>query len=161
MSGGTTLWSDLEPEPAPEKAQAEQQEAILGEGFITDIITGEKQVKDTAKEQVRQFIARALHEQYNISYEDMHADFKIYVDDGEHKRRVNIDIAIFHQGQIQDEKHLSRAVVCKPEPQSGKSIARLRTPEEADKDVEEVKVILRNISSCEYGLWGRTPLNGG
>jgi len=151
MSGGASLWGDLD--PGSTKAPEEKQEATLGEGYITDIITGEKQVKDTPKEQVRQFIARALHEQYNIAYEDMQADFWIKVDDGDRKRRASIDIAIFHHEQDHIEKYLSRAVVCKPEPQIGKGTVRLRDPDEAGNDLKELRAILEGVPSCEYGLW--------
>ena len=37
-----------------------ERELIPSEGYIVDYITGEKLVKDTPKEQVRQFIAKAL-----------------------------------------------------------------------------------------------------
>jgi len=69
-----------------------ESEAILGDGKIIDCITGERPVKDTPKEQVRQFIAKALEKEYGISFEDMEADFPI----GEGKRRKTVDIAIFH-----------------------------------------------------------------
>lgn len=77
MPGEANLWGDLDPVVVATKAPEEKPETVLGEGFITDIITGEKPVKNTPKEQVRQFIAQALHEQYNIAYEDMRADFPI------------------------------------------------------------------------------------
>jgi hypothetical protein len=48
-----------------------ERELIPSEGYIVDHITGEKLVKDTPKEQVRQFIAKALEQEYDISLEDM------------------------------------------------------------------------------------------
>ncbi len=39
----------------------------LSEGRIIDHITGDRELKDTPKEQVRQFIAQALKNQYNIA----------------------------------------------------------------------------------------------
>ena len=44
-----------------------ERELIPSEGYVVDHITGEKLVKDTPKEQVRQFIAKALEQEYNIS----------------------------------------------------------------------------------------------
>ena len=54
-----------------------ESETALSEGRIIDLITGERELKDTPKEQVRQFIAQALKNQYNIPYEDMESDFFI------------------------------------------------------------------------------------
>src|SRR5579875_3270100 len=87
----TTLWGD----PIPPAAR-EEQGAGIGEGYIIDIITGEKEVKDTPREQVRQLIAKALHEQYNIPYEDMEADVVVRLPE---KRRILIDIAVFHRSE--------------------------------------------------------------
>lgn len=154
MSGEANLWGDFDPVIVPTKEPEEKQEQILSEGYITDIITGERQVKDTPKEQVRQFIAQALHDQYNIAYEDMQADFPVKFEDDEGKKRsTKIDIAIFHHGQDQDEKHISRVVVCKPEPLPGRGKVRLRGYDEASKDLDELKVILQTVASCKYGLW--------
>jgi hypothetical protein len=61
-------------------SEEEERELIPGEGYIVDYITGEKLVKDTPKEQVRQFIARALEQEYNIALEDMQADFAVAVE---------------------------------------------------------------------------------
>ena len=55
-----------------------ERDLIPSEGYIVDYITGEKLVKDTPKEQVRQFIAKALEQEYNISLEDMQADFVMW-----------------------------------------------------------------------------------
>lgn len=154
MPGEANLWGDLDPVVVATKPPEEKQDEVLSEGYITDIITGDKQVKDTPKEQVRQFIAQALYEQYNIAYEDMQADFPIKVEDNEGKKRsVKIDIAIFHPGQEHIEAQLSRAVVCKPEPLPGKGTVKLRGHEEAKRDLDEPKAILQAIPSCKYGLW--------
>src|SRR5581483_4147214 len=154
MPGEANLWGDLDPVVVATKPPEEKQDEVLSEGYITDIITGDKQVKDTPKEQVRQFIAQALYEQYNIAYEDMQADFPIKVEDNEGKKRsVKIDIAIFHPGQEHIEAQLSRAVVCKTEPLPGKGTVKLRGHEEAKRDLDEPKAILQAIPSCKYGLW--------
>lgn len=123
-------------------------ESALSEGRIIDHITGEKELKDTPKEQVRQFIAQALNNQYNIPYEDMQADFVI----GGGKKRKVIDIAIFHHGKDHDVINLSRAVICRPMPTSGRN-ARLRDPQEAQKEWNVLQEIIEQVESCEYGLW--------
>jgi|GEM_PF-5752578 len=146
MGEDISLWGNLD-EVAP--LSREEQEATVSEGKIIDIITGDKPIKDNPKEQVRQFIAKALHEQYNIDYGDMQADFSVPTE--EKKRRV-IDIAIFHHEQNHTRENLTRAVFCRPTPQIGRN-TRLRDPEEMGKELDDVKSILREIPSCEYGLW--------
>jgi type I restriction enzyme M protein len=125
-----------------------ESETALGEGRIIDLITGERELKDTPKEQVRQFIAQALKNQYNIAYEDMEADFAI---SGGKKRKV-IDIAIFHHGKDHTITNLSRAVICRPMPTSSRN-ARLSDPEDAKKEWNILQEIMEQIETCEYGLW--------
>ena len=96
-----------------------EHELIPGEGYIVDHITGEKLVKDTPKEQVRQFIAKALEQEYNISLEDMQADFVV----GSGKSRRVVDIAIFHHLREHSILNLSRAVICRPMLASGRNAA--------------------------------------
>jgi hypothetical protein len=90
----------------------EESELIPSEGYIVDYITGEKLVKDTPKEQVRQFIAKALEQEYNIALEDMQADFVV----GSGKSPRVIDIAVFHHQRDHTLLNLSRAVICRPIP---------------------------------------------
>ena len=48
---------------------------VVRDGFILDFISGTKEVKETARQRVRQRMARALFHEYGISVEDMAADF--------------------------------------------------------------------------------------
>jgi type I restriction enzyme M protein len=124
-------------------------EPILSDGYIIDYITGDRRVKDTPKEQVRQFIAHALEKQYNIALDDMETDFVV----GSGKKRRVIDIAIFHPEQEHSVLHLSRAVICRPMPTLGRNATRLRNADEAEKDLTILKDIMELVESCEYGLW--------
>ena len=90
----------------------------LEEGTILDYITNQP-IKDTAKEQVRQRISRALFHEYAISVDDMAPDFKMSIDG----RRKKIDLVIFEPGQGHDVEHIRRIVVCEKEPTNGR-----RTP---------------------------------
>lgn len=126
-----------------------EEESALGEGYIIDYITGDRQLKDTPKEQVRQFIAHALEKQYDIALEDMQADFVV----GSGKNRRVIDIAIFHRQQEHTPANVSRAVICRPMPTAGRSATRLRDPEEAEKDLRILLEIMELAPGCEYGLW--------
>ena len=130
-----------------EETTGTENETALGEGRIIDFISGERELKDTPKEQVRQFIAHALHTQYSIPYEDMEADFAL----GGKPRKV-IDIAIFHHEKEHTALNLSRAVICRPTPASSRS-ARLRNPKDAEKEWLILQEIMEQVESCEYGLW--------
>jgi type I restriction enzyme M protein len=131
-----------------EEAIETESETAQDEGRILDHITGEKELKDTPKEQVRQFIAQALKNQYSIPYEDMEGDFVI----GSGKQRRVIDIAIFHHGKEHSVVNLSRAVICRPMPASSRS-ARLRDPEDAKKEWLILQEIMEQVESCKHGLW--------
>src|SRR5512146_1470797 len=108
-----------DPSPYPDTQTCTEANSgpILSDGYMIDCITGEKRLKETPKEQVRQFIAQALKNQYHIEYEDMQADFTV----GSGKTRRVIDIAIFHPGRDHSVLNLSRAVVCRPMPTVGRN----------------------------------------
>jgi type I restriction enzyme M protein len=126
-----------------------ERELVPSEGYLIDYITGEKLVRDTPKEQVRQFIAKALEQEYNIALEDMQADFVV----GSGRGRKVIDIAIFHHQKEHNVLNLSRAVICRPMPASGRNAARVRDPKEAEKDLLILQEIMEQVETCEYGLW--------
>lgn len=131
-----------------EEAISEQEDTIE-EGYVLDFITGEKKLKDTPKEKVRQRIARALFHEYGISVEDMEIDFSIRAGG----RKKSVDLAIFHHGQTHSIENLSRVVVCRPEPKVGRTTVRIRDYEQAEKDLDELKTIMEHVESCKYGLW--------
>jgi type I restriction enzyme M protein len=112
-------------------------------------MTGEKHLKDTPKERVRQRIARALFHEYGISVEDMEPDFSVRING----QRKSLDIAIFHHSKEHAPEHLSRVVVCRPEPKVGKTAVRMRDYNQAEKDLDELKTIMQEIDACHYGLW--------
>jgi len=123
-------------------------EATIDDGNIIDYITNEKK-KDSSKEKVRQRIAQTLFEEYGILTEDMQADFPVRVNG----RRKTVDIAIFHHGHEHTVLNMSRAVICRPEPQVGKGATRLRDYSEAKRDLEDLEDIMSEVDSCLYGLW--------
>lgn len=123
--------------------------ATIADGYILDFISGEKSLKETTKEQVRQRIARALFHEYGISVEDMAADFPVSISG----KRKKLDIAIFHHDEEHSVENLSRVVVCRQEPKVGRSAVRIRDYNQAEKDLDELETIMENIDSCKYGLW--------
>ncbi|MFC8591742.1 methylation-associated defense system DNA methyltransferase MAD2 [Streptomyces atroolivaceus] len=139
----------------PSTAEPEPKVTSLGEGQIVDYITGEA-IKDSPKEKVRQRIARALFHEHGISPGDMARDFPVPVaTDGARKKTKKVDIAIFAHDARHEVTNLRRVVVCKPEPKRGKNVVKLREPEQADKDLQELKDLLgaEDRPECADGLW--------
>ncbi len=134
--------------PIPD-LEVDTEDSTISDGYILDFISGEKSLKDTPKEQVRQRIARALFHEYGISVEDMAADFPVSING----KRKKLDIAIFHHDQEHTVQHLSRVVVCRQEPKVGRNAVRIRDYDQAAKDLEELETIMEHIDSCKYGLW--------
>jgi type I restriction enzyme M protein len=141
--GELSLLDDI---TADEKVPA--AEATVADGFTLDFISGTKSLKETPKEQVRQRIARALFHEYGLSVDDMEGDFTVKVSGKKRK----IDIAIFHHDKPHLPENISRVVVCKPEPNVGRT-SRMRDYEQAERDLEELKSLMEGIESCQYGLW--------
>ncbi|QDU02408.1 putative type I restriction enzymeP M protein [Gimesia chilikensis] len=127
----------------------EDDTASIEDGKIVDYITG-KPVKESAKEKVRQRIARAVFHEYGFSPDDMEPDFKVKVG----SRRKGVDIAIFKTGSEHDVENLHRVVICKPEPKKGKKGSfKLRDHKQATKDLDELKDLMEAIDACQWGLW--------
>jgi type I restriction enzyme M protein len=162
MSRGTTaknrraVGEDVEPTTNSAVATDELPERsgdaadVVQDGRVLDFISGTEELKDTAKEQVRQRIARALFHEYGISVEDMQADFPVSVGG----RRHRVDIAIFRPGQPHVQENLRRVVICRPEPtQNKRGAVKMRDYAQATKDLEEIKPFFEEVDSCQYGLW--------
>ena len=124
---------------------SKQKVVSIPDGFIFDYLSSNI-IADSKKEKVRQRIIRALIHEYGFSPEDMENDFGI----GSKKK---IDIAIFHHSKSHEVENISRAVLCRPEPNVGKNVFRIRDFEQASKDLEDIETIMRDVASIQYGLW--------
>jgi len=127
------------------KEKSVHAENTIPAGYTLDYVSG-RQVKETPKELVRQRVARALIHEYGFSPEDMELDFSI-------GGRKKVDIAIFHHEKKHSIENLGRAVLCRPEPNVGKSAVRIRDFEQAAKDLDEIETIMREVDAIQYGLW--------
>lgn len=127
----------------------------LGEDETIDFITG-KPVKLKGSEEVRQRIARGLYYEYRIRIEDMERDFPIKLSaTGGRRGTKRADIAVFEPESEHTLANLRRIVICKPSPKDGKTVTKIRTYQQAQKDVEELEVLLGTNSTpqVEYGMW--------
>jgi type I restriction enzyme M protein len=127
------------------KITNKQTESTIPAGYTLDYVSG-KQIKETKKELVRQRVVRALIHEYGFSPEDMALDFSI-------AGRKKVDVAIFHHGKEHSIENLSRAVLCRQEPNVGKNAVRIRDFEQAAKDLDEIETIMLEVDAIQYGLW--------
>ncbi len=88
------------------KEQAAPRTGVVRDGFVLDFISGTKEVKETAKERVRQRVARALFHEYGISVDDMASDFPVRL--GGRLRRA--DIVVFGAGKGHKIENVQRIV---------------------------------------------------
>lgn len=152
--------SDVEtddPADREDLSETEPDEASrsLGEDEDIDFIT-DRPVKLRGKEEVRQRIARALFVEYGISVDDMARDFPIPIQiEGRRRGVKRADIAVFTPGAEHDLENLERVVICKPEPKLGRSVTKVRTHDQAKRDLEELEVLLgtQATPNARYGMW--------
>ncbi|MEW9531732.1 restriction endonuclease subunit M [Microbispora sp. NPDC049125] len=140
---------------AAEEPSADTTLDSLADDETVDYITGDR-IKLKGNEPVRQRIARALFHEYGISVDDMARDFPIQIDvPGQRKATKKADIAIFEPGTKHELANLRRIVICKPEPKAGRTVTKIRTYAQAEKDLEELKLLLGTESTPQvrYGMW--------
>jgi type I restriction enzyme M protein len=137
--------SDKEASSTPEDCVQAQDE-----GLISDHVTGNL-VKESEKEKVLQHVARAMTIEYLIMPDDMERDFRVKLGSGKSRK---IDIAIFVPDKPHVIENLTRAILCRPEPKSGKkAVSKIRDYDQAREDLSEIEEILRAVKTCEWGLW--------
>lgn len=128
----------------------------LAEDETIDFITGQP-VKLKGNEEVRQRVARALYYEYGIKVGDMERAFPIQVSaDGRRRTTKKADIAIF-EPDVEEHTmaNLRRVVICKPEPKNGRSVTKIRTYTQAQKDLAELETLLGTEATpqVQYGMW--------
>jgi len=134
--------------PSAEKGNGNAAPTVVADGKLVDYITG-KAIKDTAKEQVRQKISRAIIHEYGIAPEDIHPDYPILV--GGRKKKVSL--AIFSPDSEHTVENVRRLVVVAAAPKLGKKVTRMRTHQQADAELNELKNFMAECTGCDYGLW--------
>ena len=126
----------------------------LADDEVFDYITGDKVVKLTEAEKVRQHIARSLVHQYGIDPHDMEADFSLpVINDGGRKSRRRASIAIFEHGKKHELANLRRVVVTKPRPKDSRTVSKIRTYAHAKAQIDEVGQLMQAAPDCRYGMW--------
>jgi type I restriction enzyme M protein len=115
------------------------------ENFFIDILTGEKESASPRKLLVQK-VLRQLIESYGFDRHDLEADYKHRIRGG---RPAKIDIAIFRPSTEHANDNLQRIIVCKPQKKQDK----LRSLNEAESDLRELKELLELIPGATLGMW--------
>jgi type I restriction enzyme M protein len=125
--------------------------ATIEEGKILDYITGES-VTERSKEIVRQKTARALVHELGIRPEDMETDLRITLEiDGKSTWR-QLEIGIWNPDDEHENDKIKRVVVCEDEPSSN-GTNKIRTHEQAEEDLKQLKAFMAALPECKYGMW--------
>lgn len=147
------------PETSGETGKEDTGEAPAGprklaDDEVFDYITGDKVVKLTEAEKVRQHIARSLVHQYGIDPHDMEADFSIpVINDAGRKTRRRASIAIFEHGKKHELENLRRVVITKPRPKDSRTVSKIRTYAHAKAQIDELGQLMQAAPDCRYGMW--------
>ena len=126
-------------------SKAQDKKNTVQAGYLLDYVSN-KPLKETNKELVRQRLVRALIHEYGFQPDDMELGFSV-------GGRKKVDVAIFGPGEEHLVENIRRVVVCRQEPKVGKGAVRIRDFEQAAKDLEDVKSLMLDIDSAQYGLW--------
>jgi type I restriction enzyme M protein len=122
------------------------KEIKIPEGYIQDFISG-KPLKDTAKEYIRQDMAKVLFHEYRFEPQEMERDYPIPIETEEgKKRRYKIDIAVFppELPDHSDHQNIIRLI----------QIEAPRTPSNNKKrGVSLLQEMMIACRDCEFGLW--------
>lgn len=127
----------------------------LGENETIDFLTRTK-IPLKGNEEVRQRILSALYTEYGFRLDDMERNFPIEVSSvGQRKVTKKADIAIFAPESDHTMANLRRVVICKPAPKETRTVTKIRTHQQAERDLADLKALLGTEATpqVEYGMW--------
>lgn len=115
------------------------------DNFFIDILTGAKE-SISPKKLLTQRVLKQLIESYGFDRTDLETNFNPRIS-GMGRRRI--DIAIFRPNSPHTSENLQRIILCKTQRKSDK----LRSLQEAETDLLEMKELLESIPTTTLGLW--------
>lgn len=125
-----------------EQEKAEDNEP---DKFFIDILTGNKE-STTPKKLLIQKVLRQLIESYGFDRDDLEVNYNPRIQGHGRKR---IDVAIFRPNSDHINENLQRIVICKNQ----KKRDKLRSIDEAESDLREMKELMELLSSVTLGMW--------
>lgn len=120
-------------------------EESVPDNFFLDILTGNKE-SVSVKKLLVQKVLRQLIESYGFDRNDLEVNYNPHIP-GQGRKRI--DIAIFRPDVEHNNDNLQRIIVCKIQNKRDK----LRSINEADTDLHELKELLELISGATLGMW--------
>lgn len=139
--------SDLDDQgPEQDQPEGENGEDRAAEpDILIDILTGQP-VSASAKNKLVQAVLRQLIETYGFDRNDLRPGYRLTTPG---RRQKTVDIAILcHRAEATDE-NVERIVVCV----SQKKREKLRTLEEADSDLQQLREKMQWFPHCTFGMW--------
>src|SRR5690606_972831 len=115
------------------------------DNFFIDILTGNKE-STSAKKLLVQKVLRQLIESYGFDRADLEVNYNPRTT-GQGRKRI--DIAIFRPDTEHTIDNLQRIIVCKNQRRRDK----LRSLDEAESDLRELKELLELIPGATLGMW--------
>lgn len=128
-----------------EGSQEDAAEDNGPDNFLIDILTGNKE-SASPKKLLIQKVLRQLIESYGFDRNDLTVNYSPQIPGHGRKR---IDIAIFRPDAEHTNDNLQRIIVCRTQRKRDK----LRSINEADADLRELKELLELIPSATLGMW--------
>lgn len=128
-----------------EGSQEDAAEDNGPDNFLIDILTGNKE-SASPKKLLIQKVLRQLIESYGFDRNDLTVNYSPQIPGHGRKR---IDIAIFRPDAEHTNDNLQRIIVCRTQRKRDK----LRSINEADADLRELKELLELLPSATLGMW--------
>lgn len=128
-----------------EGSQEDAAEDNSPDNFFIDILTGNKE-SASPKKLLIQKVLRQLIESYGFDRNDLTVNYNPQIPGHGRKR---IDIAIFRPDAEHTNDNLQRIIVCRTQRKRDK----LRSINEADADLHELKELLELLPSATLGMW--------
>ena len=130
------------------------------EDYIFFSVHGQEKFSGNSEEYIRQQVIRVLFEKYiqvirrlfhdyGIPLEDIAIEFPVRI----RGKQKKLDIVIFNHGQEHLETSLNRIIISRPRTRTGKKLSSIRSYNQAEKDLQELKTLMAEFPSCKYGLW--------
>lgn len=137
-------WEDQEAEQNEPEVENGEDHAAEPETLI-DILTGQP-LSASPKNKLVQSVLRQLIETYGFDRNDLRAGYRLTTAG---KRQNTVDIAILRHGTEVVDQNVERIIVCA----SQKKREKLRTLQEADVDLQQLREKMQLCPNCTLGMW--------
>lgn len=121
----------------------ESPEVVLGDNQLICSLTKLPKKADS-KENTLQSMIAMLNEEYGFELEDMERDYSVLVDEGDRKKKVKVNLAVFDANKAHQDENLIRICIVQDE--------KVKVADNK-KGVEATLERILTGTDCEFGLW--------